>query len=164
MRFTNRLSDFCATTFPAGRPSYAFDLIRIFLGLILTLKGFSFLSNRGYLAELMGSGTPGWFWELAIVHYVIIAHIGGGIGMISGFLTRISALIQIPVLLGAIFLIHLPRITVWEESLNEVQHLEHAVLFLFLMTLVALRGAGNWSFDHLVFDGEKHLTASQSPT
>ena len=149
MRSVKRFHDFYHDRH--GRPSYALDLIRIFLGVTLFLKGITFLTNREYLIGLIGPGNK-WFWPAAIAHYVILAHLAGGICMTLGLVTRISVICQIPILLGAIFYVHLPNVMPRTMYIGEVQNLEYAVLVLFLMVLVALRGAGNWSLDHLVFD------------
>jgi uncharacterized membrane protein YphA (DoxX/SURF4 family) len=149
-----------------GRPSYAFDLIRIFLGVTLLLKGISFLSHRDYLLGLIGENGNRWFVPAAVAHYVILAHLCGGIGMILGLVTRISVISQIPVLLGAIFYVHLPKLMPRTMYMGEMQNLEYAMLVLFLMILVAIRGAGNWSLDHLIFDKAEeaeHLSAPPGP-
>jgi uncharacterized membrane protein YphA (DoxX/SURF4 family) len=136
------------------RPSYAIDLIRIFLGLLLLLKAIFFLSQVEYLPSLMNESGQMKFLPTLIAQYVILAHLAGGLGMVLGLLTRISVSCQIPVLLGAVFVVHLPRVLT-QATPVEVQSLEYAVLVLFLMVLVALRGAGNWSLDHLIFDEKK---------
>ncbi|HZS09307.1 MAG TPA: DoxX family protein [Blastocatellia bacterium] len=153
MKFDDRINDLFHERH--GRPSYAFDLIRIFLGITLFLKGISFLSHTDYLVGLIGGTGSSWVMPALIAHYVILAHLAGGIGMILGLVTRISVICQIPILLGAIFYVHLPRVMPRTMYMGEVQNLEYAVLVLFLMILVALRGAGNWSLDHLVFDEKK---------
>lgn len=135
-----------------GRPSYAFDLIRIFLGVTLFFKAITFLNNKEHLLNMLNVAGDLWFVPAMVAHYVILAHLVGGIGLTLGLLTRLSAVCQIPVLLGAIFYVHLPQVMPRMAYMGEVQNLEYAVLVLFLLTLVALRGAGNWSLDHVIFD------------
>ena len=59
-------------------------------------------------------------------------------------LTRVAALVQIPVLLAAVFYIYLPKMMFLEPR----QSLEFSSLVLFLLLLFAAFGAGRWSLDH----------------
>jgi uncharacterized membrane protein YphA (DoxX/SURF4 family) len=69
-------------------------------------------------------------------------------------LTRIAALAQIPILLGAVFYVYLPKMTMIEPR----QNLEFSMLVLFLLALVFLYGAGRWSVDHwLTGRSREHL-------
>ncbi len=80
---------------------YWLDLIRVALGVFLIAKGVSFMSNLELMTEVMKpfEGLPG---SWLIMHYVIGAHFVGGFMIIIGFLTRWCALLQIPILIGAI--------------------------------------------------------------
>lgn len=122
-----------------------FDLLRIYLGFGLMVKGALFASNPDLLASMWDGGRM-----LAIpamlAHYVVAAHLCGGFLMAIGLLTRTAALVQVPVLLGAVFFVHS------EEGLfTREQNLEFTVLVLFLLVLVAFHGAGRWSVDHYLF-------------
>lgn len=65
----------------------------------------------------------------------MIAHLCGGAFLAIGLLTRLSALLQIPVLAGAVFLIH------WHEGLFSLgQSLEFSSLVLFLLILLFIDG------------------------
>lgn len=80
---------------------YALDLLRAALGVFLILKGVSFMSNLEQMEAVMKpfENLPGsWF----IMHYVVGAHFVGGVLIIVGLLTRWSALVQLPILIGAI--------------------------------------------------------------
>ncbi len=61
-----------------------------------------------------------------------------------GLLTRVAALFQIPILLGAVFSVSLPQMLTLEPR----QNLEFAALVLFPTVLVAVRGAGRCSLDY----------------
>jgi putative oxidoreductase len=80
--------------------SYPLDLLRIAVGIFLFWKGVSFITNNDYYSQLvepiknLGGG-------MLIVHYVMAAHMVGGIMIIFGLLTRWSIMAQIPILLGA---------------------------------------------------------------
>lgn len=76
-------------------------LLRVALGLLLLLKGLSFLSNSKELESLIvesrfGSATA------YLVSYITIVHLFGGTFIIIGLLTRWMVALQLPVLLGAV--------------------------------------------------------------
>ena len=120
------------------------DIIRIYLGIGLFFKGIYFLTHSGELARLIdGSGTL-WALSAIVAHYVVVANIVGGFCLALGLLTRAAALLQLPVLFGAVFYVHLPRIM----SFGPRQDLEFAGLVLFLLALIGVYGAGRWSLDY----------------
>ncbi len=85
------------------------DFVRIALGIFLIYKGIDFLRNMGDLITLMSIKTSfGEFSYILIGHLVVFAHIMGGIFIALGVLTRFACLMQIPILLGAVFLINRP--------------------------------------------------------
>lgn len=85
------------------------DIVRIALGLFLIYKGIDFLRNMGDLVTLMSIKTSfGDFSYIMIGHLIVFAHIMGGVCIALGVLTRFACLIQIPILLGAVFLVNRP--------------------------------------------------------
>ena len=85
------------------------DIIRIALGIFLVYKGIDFLYNMSDLVSLMSIKTSfGSFAYILIGHLIVFAHILGGIFLVLGVMTRFACLIQIPILLGAVFLINMP--------------------------------------------------------
>ena len=85
------------------------DIVRIALGLFLLLKGIEFANNMNQLMAMM-SGLPfGNFMMVILAHYVLFAHILGGILLITGLLTRLACIIQIPILFAAIFAVNIFR-------------------------------------------------------
>ncbi|MES2811026.1 MAG: DoxX family protein [Bacteroidota bacterium] len=79
---------------------YSLDILRIIVGIFLFWKGVSFITNTEYYNQLvepiknLGGG-------MLIVHYVMAAHMVGGVMIVFGLLTRWSIMAQIPILLGA---------------------------------------------------------------
>lgn len=117
------------------------DIVRIALGVFLCFKGVDFLNNMSDLIGLMTSKTS--FGEFAYVlagHYVVFAHVLGGILLIFGVLTRFACLIQIPVLLGAIFFVGTNK-----EMLRPYDELFLTVLVLLLLIYFLIAGNGPWS-------------------
>ncbi|MES2432163.1 MAG: DoxX family protein [Bacteroidota bacterium] len=83
------------------------DLIRIVLGAFLLYKGIDYLRHTSELIGLMTNRSPfGSFMVILLCHYIVFAHIVGGILMILGFLTRLACILQIPILVGALIFIH----------------------------------------------------------
>jgi putative oxidoreductase len=105
------------------------DFVRIGLGIFLVYKGIDFLNNSGFLISLMSSRSQfSSFSYILAGHYVVFAHIMGGILLIFGVLTRLASAIQIPVLLGAVFFV----------STNEEMLAPYSQLFLIIPILILL--------------------------
>lgn len=118
------------------------DLLRIYLGLALFVRGALFVANQELLLGMIRS-SGNWLWVAAIGHYVALAHIGGGLLLALGFYTRLAALVQIPILAGAVFFTH------WGEGLlGRGQALELAGLVLVMLVVFAAFGGGPLSLDH----------------
>ena len=117
------------------------DLLRIYLGIGLLVRGGLFIARPEALLELIASRGD-WFWPAAIAHYVAAVHIGGGILLALGAYTRLAAVVQLPVLGGAVFVTH------WGEGLlGEGQSLEFAGLVFFMLVVFSVFGAGPLSVD-----------------
>jgi len=114
-----------------------YALIRIYLGVALLVRGWLILIDPSEITRLAGIQTVYWWYS-----YLIGAHMIGGLMLAAGFLTRWAALAQIPILVGAVFFIHL------EKGLMTVgQSLEVASLVLALLVVFTLFGGGNYSVD-----------------
>jgi uncharacterized membrane protein YphA (DoxX/SURF4 family) len=122
------------------------DLVRIYLGLGLMAKGIFFMGHQDYMMKLLADTGDLFIVPATIAHYVIPAHLLGGLLLALGLLTRVAALAQIPVLLGAMFWIYLPKVMAVEPREN----LEFSALVLFLMVLILIFGAGRFSVDHFL--------------
>ena len=120
------------------------DVIRIALGAFLFLKGLGFMENMTYLRSLivgesdvsLSSGLL-----VALVYYVTFVHMVGGILIMLGTLTRFSALIQLPVVFGAVFFIN-----ILQSPFNT--DLWSSVAALILLVVFAVIGSGKLSLDN----------------
>jgi uncharacterized membrane protein YphA (DoxX/SURF4 family) len=133
-----------------ARPDIGYDLIRMFLGVALFIRGALFVANPSRISD-MTERTGGWFVPAALGHYIGIAHLSGGLLLAVGLATRFAAAIQLPVLIGAVFLVH------WSQGLlSSGQSLELASLVLVMLLVYAACGSGRLSFDYLVHKSEAH--------
>jgi uncharacterized membrane protein YphA (DoxX/SURF4 family) len=131
------------------------DLVRIYLGIGLFVRGILFAATPqgiGVLVDLSAFSLA----SAALAHYVTFAHLLGGLMLTAGLLTRLAALIQIPVLTGAVFLVHAQQ-----GLLSADQSLEFSALVLFLLVVVFVFGGGPWSADRYVFYYEPELQAEE---
>jgi putative oxidoreductase len=124
------------------RPGFL-DIFRIVLGVYLTYKGLYFIINMNEL-EMTTSGINMYFAGMALAHYVVFAHILGGPLIAFGLFTRIVSLIQLPILIGAVFLVNYP-----EGFLSLGHHMELWTSLLVLAGLIIfiVFGAGTYSID-----------------
>jgi uncharacterized membrane protein YphA (DoxX/SURF4 family) len=117
---------------------HAYAIIRVYLGLALFIRGLIMLSDPSAITSIAGAQQMYMMYA-----YVMIGHLVGGFLLAIGFMTRFAALFQIPILAGAVFLIH------FGQGLMTVgQSLELAALVLFLLVVYFLFGAGFYSVDH----------------
>jgi uncharacterized membrane protein YphA (DoxX/SURF4 family) len=122
------------------------DVIRFYLGAGLFVRGVLFIAQTEGVSALVDLSQFS-LASAALVHYITFAHLLGGLMLAAGLLTRIAALIQIPILFGAVFLVHLQG-----GLLSADQSLEFSALVLFLLVVVFVFGSGRWSADHYVFE------------
>ena len=134
------------------------DLIRIYLGVALFAKGLYFMMHKEALSKLLEGADTMAFVQGAVAHYVIPAHLVGGLLLALGLLTRLAALSQIPILLGAVFYVWLPKVLFVEQREN----FELSVLVLFLLGLIFVYGAGRLSVDHLLTRKENRQLEAHS--
>lgn len=124
------------------------DCVRIYLGIGLFVRGLILVFNvkTDLFNDLLARSEQTWLMSAAVLHYAALAHFVGGAMLALGFLTRIAALVQMPLLFGAVFLVHRG-----EGLMAVTQSLEFAALVLFLLCVFLVNGAGRLSLDHAVF-------------
>jgi uncharacterized membrane protein YphA (DoxX/SURF4 family) len=124
----------------------AFELLRIYLGIGLFARGVLFISNSSAFIDLLGPSSSAWLTSVVLIHYVALSHLVGGVMIAVGLFTRVAALVQLPILIGAVFVVHLQS-----GLLAATQSLEFSALVLFLLILLVLWGSGRLSVDrHIV--------------
>jgi putative oxidoreductase len=121
----------------------ALDLMRVALGVFLFLKGLAFLDNTTYLQNLIEDQHFVQFTPVVLmilVYYVTFAHLVGGVLIALGTLTRLACILQIPIVLAAIFLTG-----IFVEPINTM--VWPSVSALVLLVLFMVIGSGPWSLD-----------------
>jgi uncharacterized membrane protein YphA (DoxX/SURF4 family) len=117
------------------------DIVRISLGLFLCYKGIQFPEHASQLINKIPNALSGnSFMLMMLTHFILGAHLLGGILLIAGVLTRFACLIQIPILLGAIIFINSSR-----EILQPFSELYISIIVLLLLLYFLVAGNGTWS-------------------
>ncbi|RDC56199.1 DoxX family membrane protein [Pedobacter chinensis] len=84
------------------------DYFRIVLGLILVWKGISFYTNMNAFSHLMRGAVLGTAISISLMaHLIIVIHIIGGIAITLGTHTRLFCLLNLPILIGAVFFVNI---------------------------------------------------------
>jgi len=124
------------------RPGFL-DFFRVLLGCFITYKGLYFVVHMDEL-EMTASGINVYFAGMTVAHYVVFAHILGGPLIVFGLFTRIVSLLQLPILIGAVFMVNYPK-----GFLSIGQHMELWVSIVVLVGLIVFMifGAGRFSID-----------------
>ncbi len=123
------------------RPGFL-DFFRMVLGIFITYKGVFFITHMHEL-EMTASGVNIAFAAVVLSHYIVFAHILGGSLIFFGLFTRIVCLIQLPILIGAVIFINLPK------GLLSIGNMELWASIVVLVGLVVFMifGAGRFSID-----------------
>lgn len=119
-------------------------LLRIALGLVLWFKGLSFISHMQELETLILSGKINADARM-LANYVAWSHLFGGAMILIGLFTRIASLIQLPVLIGAVFFINSGSGFMTIDS-----QLGLSILVLILLVFFLVEGGGPYSIDRYV--------------
>ncbi|MFZ4057921.1 MAG: DoxX family protein [Ferruginibacter sp.] len=112
-------------------------LVRVGLGVALLLRGVNFMNNHMEFERLVGSSKLASASDILTTAIPWI-HVVGGFLIITGIFTRFAALLQIPILLGAIFFINLNGFSVNKD-------LGYAIIILILLIVFVIEGSGTLS-------------------
>lgn len=119
-------------------PERGFDLIRIYLGIGLTVRGVLFFMNPSWIGSLLESSGE---TQLA-ARLIALGHIAGGALLGVGLFTRFAAAIQVIPVFGALLMVH-----AHDNLASQNQSLEFSALVLIMLVFFACFGAGEWSLD-----------------
>ncbi|TVQ68796.1 MAG: DoxX family protein [Balneolaceae bacterium] len=123
---------------------YWIEGLRIFLGALLLYKGYYFVENLALLYDYIDDTMP--VNAFMVSHYVVFAHLAGGLMIVFGMLTRIAVLAQMPiVLLGAIY-----YSGQGSTFFGPTTELEYSLLIFVLLVVFFFYGSGKCSVDHYI--------------
>lgn len=117
-------------------------VLRVVLGLCLFVKGFSFIQNSTLLESLVEKSYLGnnASWLVTVIPWL---HLLGGTLIVIGLFTRLAALVQVPILLGAVFFVNARQGIFAGES-----DLLFSIIILILLLFFLVEGGGFLSLDH----------------
>ncbi|MCP5020538.1 MAG: MFS transporter [bacterium] len=134
---------------PKGRlaPAFAgiepFDLVRIFLGFALAIKGIYFIMNVEVMEAALGEGFSNMgtitAWLVVLVHGV------GGMALAMGFATRFVAAVNILVLLGAMVFAE-----TFEGALSGNTSIQLIIFVIVALVATIWRGSSKFSMDSML--------------
>ena len=125
-------------------------VLRIILGIILFAKGISFLRDKALLENLISNSITEEKFSIVglLIPYI---HIAGGFFIIIGLYIRVSILIQLPIIIGAIILL-------LESGGKPYQgEILFATLILIMLLVQLVYGDGLYSWRNLL-NKEKNIT------
>ena len=125
-------------------------VFRIILGIILFAKGISFLRDKALLENLISNSITEEKFSIVglLIPYI---HIAGGFFIIIGLYIRVSILIQLPIIIGAIILL-------LESGGKPYQgEILFSTLILIMLLVQLVYGDGLYSWRNLL-NKEKNIT------
>ncbi|MGN6211283.1 DoxX family protein [Parafilimonas sp.] len=125
---------------PNKPTSYSF--LRILTGIIILLRAFIFIFVTANLQSIIKADITVFAENSSALSTIIsILNIACGLFILVGFVTRISAIIQIPILLVAVFIVNIKHI-----GENPTEFIL-SLITLVLLFIVAYKGSGPFSAD-----------------
>lgn len=123
--------------------------LRVALGLLLFIKGISFIQNSVLLSSTISQTAfiTNAAWLTTLIPWL---HLLGGAMIIAGLFTRLSCLLQIPILVGAIIFVNAKRGVFAGES-----DLMFSAIVLILLIFFFIEGGGPLSLDNFLRNPKK---------
>ena len=119
-------------------------ILRILLGLILFWKGIFFLQNSVYFDQITLNSKLGVLQHYKTEIAFVITYISllGGLFICVGLFTRWASIVQIPILVGAVFFVNLNM----RQGVQDAEFVL-SVIVLVLLFIFAISGSGILSAD-----------------
>ncbi|MEO6682340.1 MAG: DoxX family protein [Ginsengibacter sp.] len=120
-----------------------FSVLRIFLGLYLLWKGIVFIRDTTLLEQLIERTGVGVFSQNSSTLSFVVAYLSllCGLFIATGLFTKLSSVIQIPILIVAVFFVNINRID------TSAAELVLSIITLCLLIFFAIKGSGSLSAD-----------------
>lgn len=130
-------------------------IVRLALGLVMFPHGaqklLGWFGGAGFAGTLQGMTKMG--LPAAVVLLVILAEFFGSISLITGFLGRVGAFGILCVMLGALFMVHLPNGFFMNWMGNQKgEGYEYHLLAIGMALAILLKGSGAFSIDRSMSD------------
>jgi putative oxidoreductase len=116
-------------------------VLRVALGVCLFFKGIFFLANTSTLEELVKGSLVANRSDWMVI-FITWSHLLGGFLIVIGLLTRWAALLNVPILMGAVIFINTQR-----DSFGNFE-LPFALIVLLLLIFFLVEGGGPISLDN----------------
>ncbi len=118
-------------------------ILRIILGFILVWKGYVFIRDTSYLQTLIEHTGLGVFSKNSEVLAFIVCYLSllCGLFIATGLFTKTSSIVQIPILIVAIFFVNI------KETGQSGFELLLSIITLLLLILFVIKGSGTLSAD-----------------
>ena len=125
-------------------------VLRVMLGLCLFIKGIGFIQNSVVLSGVISqtSFLQNASWLSSLIPWI---HLLGGSMILAGLFTRFWTLVQIPILLGAVFFVNVKRGIFAGES-----DLLFSIIILILLIFFFIEGSGTISLDNYFSNTSKN--------
>jgi uncharacterized membrane protein YphA (DoxX/SURF4 family) len=130
-----------------ARYTYFHFALRLVTGLLLLLKGIYFVSHSQQLEAII-RGSSAASAVTFLVGYITFAHMFGGAFIMLGLLTRVAVVLQIPILLAAMYYNLAPN------AFGTGAELLLSIVVFILLIYILLTGSGTVSMDDYL---KKHL-------
>lgn len=131
------------SSYQAYKPKWL-TLLRVVLGIIILLKGISFFQDSAKLTAMLQ--TPGFDIlnknVTAIAFFITYFNLLGGVFLIVGLFTRWIAILQIPLIIGAIIFVNMADGIQFSNP-----ELGLSILALVLLIVFLIKGSGTISAD-----------------
>jgi putative oxidoreductase len=136
-------------------------IVRLALGIVIFPHGaqklLGWFGGHGFAGTLQfftsNLGLPA-----VVVFLVILAEFFGALGLITGFLGRVSAFGVLCVMLGAIFMVHLPNgfFMNWYGN-QKGEGFEYHLLAIGMALAIMVKGSGAFSIDRSMSDKGNYI-------
>ena len=117
-------------------------VLRAALGFSLFIKGLQFIKNSTILEQLIAQSsiTQSAAWLNSFIPW---AHLFGGAMILAGLFTRLAVLLQIPILIGAVFFVNAKQ-----GVFAGASDLLFSVIILVMLCFFLVEGGGSFSLDN----------------
>jgi len=131
----------------------ALTILRVVLGVVFFAHGAQ--KMLGWFGGFGFHGTVGAFTQMgmpaAMAYLIICTEFFGGLGLIFGLLTRVAAFGVGGLMVGAIFMVHMPNGFFMNWAGNQKgEGFEYHLLAIAMCAALLLRGAGAFSVDRVL--------------